>query len=57
MVHADSRQRNSKVNDEAACNLQHISEREPDDLDQDPSLHPTAGPLFLLRSKQGINSK
>lgn len=32
-------------------NLQHISEREHDDLEQDPSLHPTAGPLFLQRAR------
>ncbi|KAG0715993.1 Cyclin-Y [Chionoecetes opilio] len=38
--------------EEHMCNLQHISEREPDDLDQDPSLHPSAGPLFLSKSRQ-----
>lgn len=34
-----------------SCSLQHISEREPEDLERDPSLHPTAGPLFIERSK------
>ena len=43
--------------DDPANNLPHISEREPDDLDQDPSLHPTAGPLFVLRSNQASESK
>lgn len=42
--------------EEQLCNLQHISDREPDDLDQDPSLHPSAGPLFLLKSKTVIEN-
>ncbi|XP_076053435.1 cyclin Y [Oratosquilla oratoria] len=42
--------------EESVNNLQHISEREPDDLEQDPSLHPTAGPLFLTRSEQVIEN-
>lgn len=46
-----------EVSEDAQCNLQHISEREPDDLDQDPSLHPTAGPLFLTKSRQVIESE
>ncbi|GAB6028315.1 hypothetical protein CHUAL_002488 [Chamberlinius hualienensis] len=33
-----------------SCSLQHISEREPDDIESDPSLHPSAGPLFMERS-------
>lgn len=33
-------------------NLQHISERETDDGDDDPSIHPSAGTMFLERSKQ-----
>ncbi|XP_064466172.1 cyclin-Y-like protein 1 [Ornithodoros turicata] len=37
--------------EESASNLQHISEREPEDFDQDPSTHPTAGPLFMQRSR------
>lgn len=37
-------------------NLQHISEREPEDLDSDPSTHPTAGPLFMLRSKSDMRN-
>lgn len=38
-------------------NLQHISEREPEDLDSDPSFHPCAGTIFMERSKQAIESK
>ncbi|KAK2722838.1 cyclin-Y-like protein 1 [Artemia franciscana] len=40
--------------EESISNLQHISEREPDDWTSDPSLHPTAGPLFMERSKAAI---
>ena len=40
-----------RSNDEGAGNLQHISEREPEDWDTDPSLHPKARTLFLERSK------
>lgn len=42
--------------DESATNLQHISEREQEDLEGDPSSHPTAGPLFLERSKADIKN-
>lgn len=52
----DARNQGDGTSDEPAANLQHISEREPDDLDQDPSLHPTAGPLFLSKSRQIIES-
>ena len=38
-------------------NLQHISEREPDDWDSDPSIHPSAGTIFMERSKKAIESK
>lgn len=38
-------------------NIQHISEREPEDWDCDPSLHPCAGTIFMERSKQAIESK
>lgn len=41
----------------SANNLQHISEREPEDWDSDPSLHPCAGTIFMERSKQAIESK
>ncbi|XP_066595907.1 cyclin-Y isoform X3 [Prorops nasuta] len=37
-------------------NLQHISEREPDDWDSDPSLDPCAGTIFMERSKQAIEN-
>lgn len=40
----------------SVTNLQHISEREPEDWDSDPSLHPCAGTIFLERSKQAIES-
>ena len=55
--HHDYHQRDEKSLEEGGTNLQHISEREPDDLDQDPSLHPTAGPLFLIKSSQVTTSK
>ncbi|KAL1423991.1 hypothetical protein MTO96_020589 [Rhipicephalus appendiculatus] len=42
--------------EESASNLQHISEREPEDFDQDPSTHPTAGPLFMQRSKSDVRN-
>jgi hypothetical protein len=42
--------------EEGAGNLQHISEREPDDWETDPSLHPTTGTLFMEKSKQSIQS-
>jgi hypothetical protein len=37
-------------------NLQHISEREGDDDNADPSVHPSAGTLFLERSKQSLEN-
>ncbi|XP_023241168.1 cyclin-Y-like [Centruroides sculpturatus] len=43
--------------DESISNLQHISEREPEDIETDPSTHPTAGPLFMQRSKSDVRSK
>lgn len=33
------------------ANLPHISEREPDDLDANPSIHGKAGTIFMERSK------
>ena len=42
---------------ESCGNLQHISEREPDDWETDPSLHPTTGTIFMEKSKQCIQSK
>lgn len=43
--------------DRIGTNLQHISEREPDDNEADPSSHPTAGPLFMQRSRSDIRCK
>lgn len=40
----------------SVTNLQHISEREPEDWDSDPSLHPCTGTIFMERSKQAIES-
>ena len=37
-------------------NLQHISEREGDDGDADPSVDPTTATLFLERSKQNVEN-
>ncbi|KAJ8680464.1 hypothetical protein QAD02_016251 [Eretmocerus hayati] len=37
-------------------NLQHISEREPEDWDSDPSLHPCTATIFIERSKQSIEN-
>lgn len=36
--------------DETILSLQHISERELTAINRDPSIHPTAGPLFVQRS-------
>ena len=43
--------------EESIGNLQHISEREPDDWEEDPSLHPTTETLFMEKSKQSIQSE
>lgn len=43
--------------EESLGNLQHISEREPDDWETDPSLHPTTETLFMEKSKQSIQSE
>lgn len=40
----------------SANNLQHISEREGDDGDADPSVDPSAATLFLERSKQSLEN-
>lgn len=42
--------------EESVGNLQHISEREPDDWEQDPSLHPTKETLFMEKSKKSIQN-
>lgn len=47
----------SLTRDDSGPNLQHISEREPDDLDRDPSVHPSATTLFIEKSKRAIQSK
>lgn len=41
---------------ESVGNLQHISEREPEDWDADPSLHPKAGTIFIERSKASLEN-
>jgi hypothetical protein len=46
----------SLTREESGPNLQHISEREPDDLDRDPSNHPSATTLFIEKSKRAIQS-
>ncbi|CAG0896345.1 unnamed protein product [Cyprideis torosa] len=38
--------------DDSRRDLQHIKDREPDDLNDDPSLHPTSGPLFVNRATE-----
>ena len=43
--------------EESCGNLQHISEREPDDWEEDPSLHPTRETLFMEKTKKSIQSK
>jgi len=46
------------IKEEDSCfNLQHISEREADDPETDPSTHPTVGPLFMQRSRSDIRGK
>ncbi|KAL1123909.1 hypothetical protein AAG570_001679 [Ranatra chinensis] len=42
--------------EESVGNLQHISEREFEDWETDPSLHPKAGTLFLERFKVSIEN-
>ena len=41
-----------KSKEDSSCNLQHISEREPDDWEEDPSLHPTTETMFMAKSSQ-----
>jgi len=43
--------------EESGRDLQHISEREPDDMAKDPSVHPSATTLFIERSKKAIESE
>lgn len=38
-------------------NLQHISEREPEEGANDPSTHPTAKPIFMERSRSDMRSE
>lgn len=46
-----------KRRDESIGNLQHISEREPDDWEEDPSLHPTTETMFMEKSKTSSYSR
>ncbi|OQV25777.1 Cyclin-Y-like protein 1 [Hypsibius exemplaris] len=39
---------------ESTTNIQHISEREPEDGINDPSINPSRGPLFMVRSKSEL---
>lgn len=49
--------RNGPPRSEESCgNLQHISEREPDDWEEDPSLHPTRETLFMEKTKRSIQN-
>ncbi|KPM10656.1 cyclin-Y-like protein 1-like protein [Sarcoptes scabiei] len=41
--------------DETILSLQHISERELTAINRDPSIHPTAGPLFLVSNDNKIS--
>lgn len=42
--------------EESTGNLQHISEREPEDWQADPSLHPKAATIFLERSRASMHN-
>lgn len=42
--------------DNSTNNIQHISEREADDGDADPSQHPMAGTIFMERSKASLEN-
>ncbi|GAU88466.1 hypothetical protein RvY_01161 [Ramazzottius varieornatus] len=44
----------STKNSESVSNIQHISEREPEDGINDPSINPRTGPLFMVRSKSEL---
>ena len=41
--------------EESMANLQHISEREPEDWQSDPSLHPKTETIFMERSRAAIH--
>nr|ACO14819.1 Cyclin-Y [Caligus clemensi] len=47
----------SKRREESCGNLQHISEREPDDWEEDPSLHPTTETIFMEKTKRILHPK
>jgi hypothetical protein len=52
----EPRQVSAGKREESLGNLQHISEREPDDWEEDPSLHPTTETMFMEKSKQSIRN-
>uniref|UniRef100_A0A0K2SZM7 Uncharacterized protein n=1 Tax=Lepeophtheirus salmonis TaxID=72036 RepID=A0A0K2SZM7_LEPSM len=47
----------TKKREESCGNLQHISEREPDDWEEDPSLHPTTETIFMEKTKRILQPK
>lgn len=49
-------QANVRKREESMATLPHISEREPDDWEDDPSLHPTTETIFMEKSKQSIRN-
>ena len=43
-----------RMHSESSSNIQHISEREPEDGINDPSINPKQGPIFMVRSKSEL---
>ncbi|XP_055336921.1 cyclin-Y-like protein 1 [Paramacrobiotus metropolitanus] len=44
----------ARLHSESSSNIQHISEREPEDGLNDPSINPRRGPIFMVRSKSEL---
>lgn len=55
-VFEETRSNNWPEHGVSTNNLQHISEREGDDGNADPSVDPSAATLFLERSKQSLEN-